>query len=95
MNPERTYLVLLVVQAFHLLHHRLAKRHISFVEVAAAAVLCVPPGTPAPAALLMGAHLGLAAIQVVGSVWIRRFSPDWDPEARAAQDGPPSPESSR
>lgn len=43
LNPQNTYIALLVVQAFHLLHHRLAKRHISFAEVVSALVLCVPP----------------------------------------------------
>ena len=33
MTPSFTFAVLLVVQALHLLHHRLAKRHISFAEV--------------------------------------------------------------
>jgi hypothetical protein len=28
MSPAVTYLALLIVQALHLLHHRLAKRHI-------------------------------------------------------------------
>jgi len=39
-TPQTTYIALLVVQALHLLHHRLAKRHISFGEVASAIVLC-------------------------------------------------------
>lgn len=38
MRPQITYFVQLGVQALHLLHHRLAKRHISFAEVASAAV---------------------------------------------------------
>jgi uncharacterized membrane protein len=90
MTPQTTYLILLVVQALHLLHHRLAKRHISFAEVASAAVLCVPPTSPLPAAALMGAHLALAAVQVVGSLWIRRLSPEWERERRveAAPDRP-------
>ena len=77
-TPSMTYGVLLVVQALHLLHHRLAKRHISFVEGATAVVLCVPPTVPLPAALLMSAHLILVAIQMAGSVWIDRLSPSWD-----------------
>lgn len=56
LNPQNTYIALLVVQAFHLLHHRLAKRHISFAEVVSAVVLCVPPWAPLPGFLLMGAH---------------------------------------
>lgn len=77
MTPQMTYVALLLVQALHLLHHRLARRHISFAEVVSAVVLCVPPWAPAPAWLLMGAHLALIAVQVVGSLWIRRLSPDW------------------
>lgn len=83
MTPEHTYQILLIVQALHLLHHRLAKRHISFAEVASATVLCVPPAMIGVAWLAMAAHLALAAIQVVGSLNIRRFSPDWE-EKRAA-----------
>lgn len=77
MTPQTTYIALLVVQAFHLLHHRLAKRHISFAEVVSAVVLCVPPWAPAPGWLLMGAHLALITVQLVGSLWIKRLSPDW------------------
>jgi hypothetical protein len=77
LTPQVTYLTLLVVQASHLLHHRLAKRHISFAEVVSAIVLCVPPWTPLPAFLLMGAHLILIVVQIVGSLWIKRLSPNW------------------
>jgi hypothetical protein len=77
ITPEMTYLVLLVVQALHLLHHRLAKRHISFAEVVSAIVLCVPPSAPVPGWSLMTAHIVLIGIQVVGSLWIKRLSPDW------------------
>jgi hypothetical protein len=78
LTPTTTYIVLLVVQALHLFHHRVAKRHISFAEVASAAVLCVPPSAVAlPAWAFMGAHLSLAAVQIVGSLWIKRLSPDW------------------
>ena len=76
-TPQATYVALLAVQALHLLHHRLAKRHISFAEVVSALVLCVPPWTPLPAWLLVGAHLTLIAVQVVGSLWIRKLSPNW------------------
>jgi hypothetical protein len=78
LTPELTYAALLIVQTLHLLHHRLAKRHISFAEVASSAVLCVPPSTALPAAMLMGTHLTLIAVQLVGSVWIRRLSPAWE-----------------
>jgi hypothetical protein len=76
-TPQTTYVALLLVQALHLLHHRLAKRHISFAEVISAVVLCVPPWAPAPAWLLTGAHLALIGVQVVGSLWIRKLSPEW------------------
>ncbi len=77
LNPQNTYIALLVVQALHLFHHRLAKRHISFAEVISAIVLCVPPWAPVPSLMLMIAHLSLIVIQVVGSLWIRRLSPQW------------------
>ncbi len=78
INPYVTYVALLVVQALHLLHHRLTKRHISYAEVVSAGVLCVPPWTTfAPTWLLMGAHLSLIAVQIVGSLWIRKLSPNW------------------
>ncbi len=77
LTPQATYIALLAVQALHLLHHRLARRHISFAEVVSALVLCVPPWAPLPAWLLMGAHLTLIVVQVVGSLWIRKPSPDW------------------
>jgi len=79
LTPESTYLTLLFVQALHLMHHRIAKRHISFTEVISAVVLCVPPSSMwIPAPFLMGMHLILIAVQAVGSLWIGRFSPDWD-----------------
>jgi hypothetical protein len=66
------------VQAAHLLHHRVAKRHISFAEFASAVVLCFPPFLiQLPSALFVSVHLLLIAVQVVGSLWIRRLSPDW------------------
>jgi hypothetical protein len=77
LTPQATYLALLAVQALRLLHHRLAKRHISFAEVVSALALCVPPWAPLPAWLLMGTHLILIAVQVVGSLWIRKLSPNW------------------
>jgi hypothetical protein len=78
LTPTNTYLALLVVQAFHLFHHRIAKRHISFAEVISAVVLSVPPFlVPLPAWVFISAHLILIAIQIVGSLWIRKLSPDW------------------
>ena len=79
MTPSLTYQILLGVQVLHLLHHRLAKRHISFAEVISAGVLCVPPSAPLPPWFLMAAHLTLSAVQIVGSVWIRQLSPEWAP----------------
>ena len=76
-DPKTTFLILLSVQTLHLLHHRLVKRHISFAEVASSSLLCVPLSGPVPAPLLMTAHLAMAAVQIVGSVWIKRLSPDW------------------
>ena len=77
LNPQNTYIALLVVQALHLLHHKLAKRHISFAEVISAVVLCIPPSAAVPAIILMGAHLTLIAVQLVGSLWIKKLSPEW------------------
>jgi hypothetical protein len=77
LTPQSTYIALLVVQALHLLHHRLAKRHISFAEVVSAVVLCVPPWSPVPGWLLMGTHLVLILVQIVGSLWIKKLSPNW------------------
>ena len=78
LTPTITYIALLVVQAFHLFHHRVARRHISFAEVVSAGVLCVPPSAVSlPAWLFMGAHLSLILIQIVGSLWIQKLSPDW------------------
>ncbi|HEY0174712.1 MAG TPA: hypothetical protein VGB98_27090 [Pyrinomonadaceae bacterium] len=78
LTPTTTYVVLLVAQALHLLHHRVARRHISFAEVVSAVVLCVPPfAVPLPAWVFMATHLSLVAIQIVGSLWIKKLSPDW------------------
>lgn len=77
LSPQITFTILLLVQAGHLLQHRLAKRHISFAEVVSAAVLCVPLNGPVPVWLLMTAHLALVAVQSVGSIWLKRLSPQW------------------
>lgn len=77
LTPELTYTALLLVQALHLLHHRIAKRHISFAEVASSIALCVPPSAPVPEIALMALHLTLIGVQLVGSLWIRRLSPQW------------------
>jgi hypothetical protein len=78
LTPAHTYVALLIVQAAHLLHHRLAKRHISFTEFISAAVLCFPPFiVDLPAVLFMTMHILLIAIQIVGSIWIRKLTPTW------------------
>ena len=77
LTPQITFTILLLVQTGHLLHHRLAKRHISYAEVISAAVLCVPLTGPVPGWLLMTAHLALVVVQIVGSIWIKRLSPQW------------------
>lgn len=77
LTTQTTYIALLVVQALHLLHHRLAKRHISFAEVISAIVLCVPPWLPMPPALFMATHVTLIVVQLVGSLWIKKLSPEW------------------
>lgn len=78
LSSQITYMALLVVQAFHLLHHRLTKRHISFAEVISAGVLCIPPsGLFLSPWLLMGTHLILIIVQIVGSLWIKKLSPAW------------------
>lgn len=55
LTPQNTYALLLLIEVLHLLHHWLAKRHISFTEVTSAAVLCVPPTAPLPGWPLMKA----------------------------------------
>jgi hypothetical protein len=78
LNPAHTYIALLVVQAGHLLHHRLAKRHISYAEFVSAVALCFPPFVvQLPAALFVTVHLVLITVQIVGSLWIRKLSPAW------------------
>jgi hypothetical protein len=81
LAPFYTYQALLVIQAVHLIHHRLAKRHISFVEGFAAVVLCFPPFLAAEREWLgwamISVHITLILIQVAGSLFIKRLSPDW------------------
>ena len=57
----------------------MAKRHISFVEVLSAGVLCVPPMlvTAIPDWAFMSVHGALIVTQVAGSIWIRKLSPAW------------------
>ena len=78
LTPEHTYMALLVVQALHLFHHRLVKRHISFAETISSVVLCFPPFLVSlPAVVFMTAHITMIAVQVAGSIWIRKLSPSW------------------
>lgn len=78
LTPETTQTALLIVLTLHLMHHRLAKRHISFAEVISAVVLCIPASAPwVPALLLVTVHLILITVQIVGSLWITRLSPTW------------------
>lgn len=78
VTPQTTYIALLIVQTAHLLHHRIAKRHISLAEVASSAILCVPLTLALPAWLYCTAHLVMIAVQIVGSIWIRKLSPAWE-----------------
>ena len=78
LTPQATYIALLVAQTAHLLHHRIAKRHISFAEVISSAILCIPLTLGLPAWLYMTAHLTMIAVQIVGSLWIRKLSPAWE-----------------
>lgn len=73
-----TWGLLAVVQTLHLLHHRLARRHISLAEVTSSSLLLVPPAAGLVPDLVLAAGHGLmAAVQVAGSIWIDRLSPDW------------------
>ena len=92
ITPETTYIALLIVQTAHLLHHRTVKRHISFAEVISSAVLCFPPMlVHAPAAHFITIHLFLIAVQIVGSVWIKRLSPDWSKPGESSGRSEPLP----
>jgi hypothetical protein len=77
LTPQGTYFALVIVQTVHLLHHRLAKRHISFAEVISSAILCVPLSLAIPGWAYSTAHVAMIVVQMVGSVWIRRLSPSW------------------
>lgn len=79
LDAQNTYLILLVTQAAHLFHHRIVKRHISFAEVVSGAVLCIQPHSfPEIASHLPFVHLALVGVQVVGSLFIQKLSPNWD-----------------
>lgn len=76
VDPQFTYFALLVIQAFHLLHHRFAKRHISYIEGMTALILIYPPTNRLlPPIVVSGTHLIFGLIQIVGSVWIKKLSP--------------------
>ena len=83
LTPQVTYFALLSVQTLHLLHHRLARRHISFAEVVSSSILCVPLTLGLPAWSYMTAHIAMIAVQIVGSIWIRDLSPTWETESPA------------
>jgi hypothetical protein len=84
LTPMHTYMALLIVQALHLFHHRLVKRHISYAETISSVVLCFPPFVIAlPAIVFMSAHIALIVIQLAGSIWIQKLSPDWSSTERA------------
>lgn len=82
LTPQVTYVALLIVQTAHLLHHRLARRHISFAEVISSSILCVPLTGALPPWLYMSAHISMITVQIVGSVWIRQLSPAWEKESQ-------------
>lgn len=80
LDPSLSYQALLVVQGVHLLHHRLAKRHISFAEVVSGILLCVPPSYAlafVSPSVLTATYTAIAALQVIGSIWIKKLSPVW------------------
>ncbi len=78
LTPEITYVALLITQAAHLFHHRIVKRHISYAEVISALVLCVPPFLVSlPGWAFMITHVTLILVQIVGSIWIKKLSPEW------------------
>lgn len=77
LHPQDSFLVLLIVQTAHLLHHRVAMRHIGLAEAIGSAILCVPLTLALPVWLYMTAHLGMTAVQLDGSIWIRKLSPGW------------------
>ena len=78
LDAQNTYFMLLITQAAHLFHHRIMKKHISFVEVIASVILCIPPQAfPGISTYLALVHIGLVCVQIVGSIFIQKLSPDW------------------
>jgi hypothetical protein len=74
LTPAHTYVALLVVQAGHLLHHRLAKRHISYAEFISAVVLCFPPFLiQLPSVVFVSTHLFLIVVQIFGILLILKL----------------------
>ena len=49
----------------------------SIIPAGTSTFSCVPPWALLTAFLLMGAHLILIVVQVVGSLWIKKLSPNW------------------
>lgn len=78
LTPQTTYVALFVVQTAHLWHNRIAKRHISFAKVISSAILCIPLTLGLPAWRYMMAHFAMIAVQIIGSIWIRKLSPAWE-----------------
>lgn len=75
-STDYGFTILIFVQAFHLLHHRLAKRHISFAEVVSGFLLCLYSFHSFHGWVLTSAYCLMVAVQVVGSIFIKRLSPD-------------------
>ncbi len=79
ISSQQTYQFLLIVQALHLFHHRVTKRHISYAEVTGGIVLCfLPSAALFPDWAYIASHLLMSTIQIIGSIWIEKFSPDWN-----------------
>ncbi len=58
VDPRFTYLALLVIQAFHLLHHRFAKGILATQKGMTALILIYPPTNRLfPAVVVSGTHL--------------------------------------
>lgn len=72
---EYTYTALLIVQALHLLHHRLVRRQISYVEGVTGLLLCVNPAWMPWSEALAVAHITAISVQIIGSLFIYRLSP--------------------
>ncbi len=72
---DSTYMTLMVVQAFHLLHHRIVRCQVSYVEGITGLVLCIKPTWINFPEVLIAAHLILVIIQIIGSIFIKKLAP--------------------